>query len=412
MMTHMRRLVLMLVTAAIVVAGVAPVSHASTAGATWEAQEAPAGNWEAVTFGGGLFMAIDRFGDRIMSSTDGSNWTASGDLPLTSNWADIAYGNGRFVAVSASNTNSSVVSTDGVTWSSGSPTLLRAYAVTFGNGYFVAVSDLGSMRSADGITWEAVVSSPRPVDSWSSVAFGGSRFVAVGYDDNGVPYAMYSSDDATTWTSTGPLPGSYNYLESVAFGDGSFVAVSSAPDSVSNGVLTSPDGATWTARTSAADLDWTSVAYGDGSFVAVGKPSPSSSSLQRVMTSTDSGVTWEIHNAVAANDWRSVAFGNGLFVAVSSLASSDRVMTSGSMGPIPVSADPSTWLVIYQAVPLPQSGNCEDVDPGLQEHVAYGTGLLGGWSRSWELWVSGGAGGWACHRTLLNTGGSRWQLGQ
>jgi hypothetical protein len=50
---------------------------------------------------------------------------------------------------------------------------------------------------------------------------------------------------------------------------------------------------------------------------------------------------------------------------------------------------------------MPASGSCVDVD---DTGLAYGSGVAGGWSRSWQPWVrvtaTGPAGGSACVRVL------------
>lgn len=66
----------------------------------------------------------------------------------------------------------------------------------------------------------------------------------------------------------------------------------------------------------------------------------------------------------------------------------------------PPATDPA-WTVVPQGLPLPSGGTCSTVDD--RDH-AWGTSLTGGWVKSWEPWVNGGTGGWACIRTLVNKG--------
>jgi hypothetical protein len=58
---------------------------------------------------------------------------------------------------------------------------------------------------------------------------------------------------------------------------------------------------------------------------------------------------------------------------------------------------------VYQGLPMPASDSCADVKDA---DYAWGTGLTGGWQKSWQPWVSS-KGGWACIRAFVNTGG-RW----
>ena len=84
-------------------------------------------------------------------------------------------------------------------------------------------------------------------------------------------------------------------------------------------------------------------------------------------------------------------------------------MTSGTFSTAS-SADASTWIVILQGLPLPSSGQCADLT-GADQGAAYGTGVTGGWVRSWEPWVNttldlqgNRIGGWACTRNLTWNG--------
>ena len=166
-------------------------------------------------------------------------------------------------------------------------------------------------------------------------------------------------------------------------------------------------GFTWTSQTSPVNY-WTAVTYGNGLFVAVA----STGTGNRVMTSPD-GITWTIRTSAANNFWSSVTYGGGLFVAVAQDGTGNRVMTSGIFGGA-ATVDPTKWITIPQGLPLSATGTCDALD---DKSVSYGTGLTGGWRRSWEPWVNTtiGAngqriGGWACIRTLINKGGSTWTI--
>jgi hypothetical protein len=82
------------------------------------------------------------------------------------------------------------------------------------------------------------------------------------------------------------------------------------------------------------------------------------------------------------------------------------------MGAAPPSdTPPNTPTVIRQAMPMPASGNCADVQDAA---VSYGTGLHGGWIKGWEPWPDSGSptvhGGWACIRAIVNQGGQTWSI--
>mgnify|MGYP001062179415 CR=1 FL=1 len=133
---------------------------------------------------------------------------------------------------------------------------------------------------------------------------GTVRFVALATGSNN---AAYSDDGGETWTATTtPQTGSYS---SVAYGNGKFVAVrsDSATPCISN------DGVLWAnaGGTVGTDTNWNAIAYGQGMFVAV-------SSGGSAAYSTD-GISWlalTVSGAVSPV-LTDVAYGNGRFVAVS-----------------------------------------------------------------------------------------------
>jgi hypothetical protein len=96
----------------------------------------------------------------IRSTVDQTVWT-SRTSATDNNWNSVTYGNGIFVAVAQSGSGNRVMtSPDGITWTSRTTPASSEYwsSVTFGNGTFVAVSSSGSygnqvMTSPDGITW-------------------------------------------------------------------------------------------------------------------------------------------------------------------------------------------------------------------------------------------------------------------
>ena len=74
--------------------------------------------------------------------------------------------------------------------------------------------------------------------------------------------------------------------------------------------------------------------------------------------------------------------------------------------PAPEATVPVPPTSHMQAVGLPVSGWCSDVDDA---DLAWGTGLTGGWTPSWGGWLNDGLGGVACSRSLVNVSGTqRW----
>lgn len=110
------------------------------------------------------------------STDDGVSWTAA-TFPESSKWCDIAYGDGKFVAISV---NKIAYSTNGSNWIMAdnvpSQTMNK---IAFGNGIFVITlqNDTVSYYSRDGISWsEAAFPSKQ---NWSNIKYDGNKFVAL-----------------------------------------------------------------------------------------------------------------------------------------------------------------------------------------------------------------------------------------
>jgi hypothetical protein len=288
-------------------------------------------NWRSVTYGtdpsgNGLYVAIasSGIGNRVMTSSDGITWSSQTSA-ADNQWQSVTYGNGLFVAVSIDGTNRVMTSTNGSLWTPRAAAFSNAWqSVTYGSGLFVAVATSGTgnrvMTSINGTSWTIQASAAD--NAWQSVTYGNGKFVAV--SESGTGNRVMTSTNGTSWTSQAAAAD--NFWQSVTYGNGKFVAVSES--GTGNRVMTSTNGTTWTSQAAAADNLWNSVTYGNGLFVAV-----SSSGTNRVMTSTN-GTTWTSQAAAFSNAWQSVTYGNGKFVAVSSSGTTvNRVMTANTTQP-------------------------------------------------------------------------------
>lgn len=305
-----------------------------------------------VTYGGGQFVAVG-YGGMIFTSPNGITWTmrqTSSGLGME----DVAYGNGKYVAVGGYSMNERLISTDGITWTTQLPaagTDYNLYDITYGNGQFVAVGYYGAVltspnavtwtkrdiglletmqgvvyannqfvmvgtsirRSTDGVTWQAT-SAPDGQSNLSSVAYGNGRYVTFGNSyNNGSTAQLLVSTDGVTFNRT-DFP-AYPAPSDVAFGQGLFASVG-----YYGHILTSPDGTAWTFRKLGSS--YKAITYGKNRFVAVGTGLP--------IVSTN-GLTWTPASTQPPSGLIDIAYGNGLFVAV------------GSNGAICTSPDGSIW---------------------------------------------------------------------
>jgi hypothetical protein len=206
--------------------GLNAASMYSYDGTTWTLGNAPRGDWQSVAYGNGVFVSVasSTSTTKVMTSTDGINWTNRTPASATNVWRGVTFGNGIFVAVSISPTSGDpnvMTSTDGITWTSRTPPgNTNTWAVAYGNGLFAAVGLTGSvMTSPDGINWTNRVAPA--ANDWKDIAYANGKFVAVSNSGTG------------------------------------------------NRVMSSTDGITWISEASANDYSWTGLTNGNGKFVAV-----------------------------------------------------------------------------------------------------------------------------------------------
>jgi len=308
----------------------------------------------SITYGGGIFMAVG-YGGMIVTSSDGENWTShSVDSP--NGFYGVAYGNGVFVAVGQ--IGMIMTSSDGgASWTRRSSVTTELFnGITYGNGTFVAVENTGMiLTSVDGETWTS--RTPVDVGELTAVTYGNGEFMAVGTAGR----IVTSSDNGENWISR--TSGTSEMLRGVAYGDGVFMAVGY------NGlILDSVDGgASWNSRSLGSSIIFYGVAYGNGMYVAAGTGG-------MIVTSVDGGANWISHSSGMTINLNGVAYGSGTFVGV------------GAGGAILASDDSRSWTSRTSGTTSALTG------------VAFGNGI----------YVAAGAGG-----TIVNSddNGASWTSG-
>ena len=239
----------------------------STDGANWTSgHSATTNSLNDVTYGKGKFVAVGDNGTIILSP-DGTNWTKA--ISGTSNiLTSVAYGNDQYIATGFMFTYSGLASTDGTNWTSIHLVSPSPTAIRYAAGQFILLSITSILTSTNGGNWTYRFHA-NPGTSYSDVAFGNGRFVAVGGGaDVGGSGNIANSPDAVTWS---PLnTGSDNVLYSVAFGGGRFVAAGGFNGGEGGLIFSSPDGVDWTPHPPGTRGWLQDVAYGNGRFVAVG----------------------------------------------------------------------------------------------------------------------------------------------
>lgn len=187
--------------------------------------------WRRVIYAGGRFVATALTGvnDYIISSLDGIGWTHAA-IPSNPMWPwGVAYGNGKYVLTPwVSGDGLVATSTDAVNWTSSSTGLANTSSqwvdVVYGNGKFVAVNNnTGSMMiSSDGLSWQ--LKTDVPANKWTGIEFAADRFVAV--SSTGNDNRVVTSPDGLTWTQQ--ISAADFTWNDITYGEGKFVAVASS----------------------------------------------------------------------------------------------------------------------------------------------------------------------------------------
>lgn len=218
------------------------VTAYSTDGINWTLGKLPfAGDWRGITYGDGKFVAVcygrqDGKGTPdAVYSTDGINWTETTVGEVGDNLEAVAYGNGKFVTfgyIAGNNGDrTGYYSTDGINWNTTTlpyvPVSTQYTDITFGNGKFVAMTreNYCCVYSNDGITWNNMKMSSE--QHWYAVTYGNDKFVAVAtYNVTADKASVCAySTDGINWTEMSMPKDAY--WHDIVYGNGKFVAIAS-----------------------------------------------------------------------------------------------------------------------------------------------------------------------------------------
>ena len=275
---------------------------------------------------------------------------------------DVIYNNGKYVAVG--DKELIITSSDGQVWQAARLGPMSAgdhFGIAFGNTRYVAVGGKVVNQTAQGLihtstdllTWSAQASNSN--NYLRGVVYGGQLFVAVGDYGN-----IVTSPDGITWTLRNS--NTSEALYAVTYGNSSFVAVGNMGT-----ILTSPDGITWTGQTSNTLFNLNAVEFLGGQFVVVGNNG-------QILTS-DTGASWTLRSSSVANHLYTVTYGNSKYVAAGIIGNvitstngidwdstptvvdivpfsamvyaANQFLAVGARGNILVSGDASGWTTVF-----------------------------------------------------------------
>jgi len=251
-----------------------------------------AGNWVSLAAGGTYFVAIRKDSDRAAYSRDGLNWIDVA-MPGNSSWESVTYGKsttgaGVFLAVSSTGDEGAYSTDGGATWSAttlpdiGDSTVNNWVDVAYGQGRFIALANSGN-NTAHGEynsvtntwSWQGqlmdVIADSSQRD-WSSIAYGNNRFIAVSTQGD----VSISLDRGDSWITGTALPtqdgSTAHYWKQIRYGQGVFIAIgdtggrdifADATGGPSTFATSTEDGVLWTERAMPEALNWTAVGFGN-----------------------------------------------------------------------------------------------------------------------------------------------------
>ena len=312
----------------------------------------------AVNENNGHMIAVNNNASNVVtnnfaySDTSGITWenfnsVASGVTPSNTNslWRGVTFGSDRFVGISASGTSNNVAkvfySNNNAPRSQVDFSYTRTNipnnnweAITFGNGYFIAVASSGTnrvIRSRDGITWDTINDSDANDASCRAIAYSEKlkRFVVLTNNSN--KKIIFSDYDGREWSSSN-VPSLISFIiNSIVWSPklNIFVLVGN------NGVIsTSSNGASWNTFTISPSLNFESVIWSQELeiFVAI---SSTTGTTSKIITSVD-GVNWVFRTTSESVPTFKVIVWNryfGTFVALAnSGASGSRLIITKAIG--------------------------------------------------------------------------------
>jgi len=250
-----------------------------------------------LVYGNGIYVALGEAGDSggFYTSPDGLNWKLQYSEP--NSWGNtLTFSSGHFASVAPyrSGFNAADVSADGTNWITSIfvevDYQFTPSAIAYGNGLYVVVGSTNNgasiMTSPDGTTWTHQQAGASPGGLLTGVAYGNSRFIAIGNNDGNV-YISGPRSAGTSWTKFTILGGS-----SISYANGLFfVPLNNRTN------LLSTDGTSWMAAPTGLTNQLGAVSYSHGIYLAQCRITANGSYLA---TSAD-GTNWFQYSKLLPN---------------------------------------------------------------------------------------------------------------
>lgn len=237
----------------------------------------------------------------IVSSADGMTYKHSGYA-----FRDMVKTAGKYVAVGAISSDTYIyTSTDFATWTTQHLANSRElHAVAYDGARLLAGGSRGIQSSTDeGNSWSNVYSNTD--ETFTAMAYGNSRFVTGGYDNEG-DFLRYSTNGGTSWTTTSSALNCFYHK--IKWVNNRFFALGGDNNDYTGKIMYSTDGISWTNVTPPLGFDvyyFKDVVFDgakyhflgvdlDGSFFTVSTSTPATAASygnKAVCSNTPAGVT-------------------------------------------------------------------------------------------------------------------------
>ena len=289
-----------------------------------------------ISYGNGIYVALNSSGNTIYVSTNLSNWTL---YTLYNNGNSIEFGNNLFLITAYNTLYYSIFSNIpceylnlGNVRTLSNPTVCKN--ITYGTKFLIYnLNNYDSYLSNNGYDW---TSSSLPYLSAIDGVYGNSLYVVILYNYS----KILKSSDGINWTSIN-IP--FTSSISIIYSNDKFVVLNDN----SSTYITSTDGTTWTQRTLPISLSWLNIVYGNNIYIATAKNTTS------YLTSSD-GISWVQRNFSFYNYGCRIRFLNNIFIVV-----------CYEMSTVYTSSDGINWNTIN----LPCSAKWIDVAYGLGIYI-------------------------------------------
>ena len=304
-----RPVYVLVITAAITLAGAIPGASQGCETIEWRSPEPFGSSFGRVIFANGIFLAAAGH-SHVATSTDGETWTlrrvTDSEVLLVYPYWD----GSQFIVTAAY--GRLYTSPDGVDWTmhqtSGYATIT---AVARKGATTVVAYQYGSVAaSTDWQSWPVVYYSPNTI---IAIAVSNSEFIAVGS-----PNPILRSTDGFSWSDVTPVPTPVSQLENVEWNGSQFLAVGTG-----GGTFRSIDGLLWQQAYVSMSTALRGIAWDGSRWVVKGE-------WPLLVYSSPDGSSWTLEADIEApKATEGLAYGNGRYVIVGSfgvnLSSTDRV---------------------------------------------------------------------------------------